>query len=61
MSERINRFEDLHVYHEACALDEAVFEEMRNWPKEEKFALIDQVRRSSRSIGANIAESGSAP
>jgi four helix bundle protein len=56
MSERINRFEELHVYQDACTLDEAIFRETKKWPKEEKFALIDQVRRSSRSIGANIAE-----
>ena len=33
-----------------------VFEETKRWPREEKYALIDQIRRSSRSIGANIAE-----
>jgi four helix bundle protein len=26
------------------------------WPKEETYSLIDQIRRSSRSVGANIAE-----
>ena len=29
----------------------------RRWPKEEQYALTDQVRRSSRSMGSNIAES----
>jgi four helix bundle protein len=57
MSERINSFKDLQVYQLACVLDEKIFEETRLWPKDEKFALIDQVRRSSRAIGANIAES----
>ena len=28
----------------------------RTWPPEERYALTDQVRRSSRSVGANIAE-----
>jgi four helix bundle protein len=56
-SQRINAFQDLRVYQGACALDEAVFHVTKKWPKEEKFALIDQIRRSSRSIGANIAES----
>jgi four helix bundle protein len=55
--QRISAFQDLRVYQGACALDEAVFHETKKWPKEEKFALIDQIRRSSRSIGANIAES----
>lgn len=56
MSERIERFEQLRVYQRACALDLAVFEGSRRWPTEEKYALTDQVRRSSRAIGANIAE-----
>ncbi|MFH0922302.1 MAG: four helix bundle protein, partial [Fibrobacterota bacterium] len=56
MSERINSFKDLRVYKEACCLDVMIFEETKRWPREEKYALIDQVRRSSRSIGANIAE-----
>ena len=56
MAERINSFKDLKVYQEACRLDESIFEETKIWPREEKYALIDQIRRSSRSIGANIAE-----
>jgi four helix bundle protein len=56
MSERIDRFEQLRVYQRACELDLAVFEESKRWPPEEKYALTDQVRRSSRAIGANIAE-----
>ena len=56
MSERINSFKELRVYKEACCLDVMIFEETKRWPREEKYALIDQVRRSSRSIGANIAE-----
>ena len=58
MAERINSFRDLKVYQEACQL-KSVFEETKKWPREEKYALIDQVRRSSRSIGANIAEAWS--
>lgn len=57
MSDRINGFEDLRVYQEACASDFEIHEETKHWPREEKFALIDQVRRSSRAIGANLAES----
>lgn len=37
-------------------VDESIFEETKRWPREEKYALIDQIRRSSRSIGANVAE-----
>jgi len=56
MSERINSFRDLKVYAEACALDLAVFKRTQAFPKEELYSLTDQVRRSSRSIGANLAE-----
>ncbi len=56
MSERIERLEQLRVYQAACVLDLAVFEETKRWPKEELYSLTDQVRRSSRSIGANLAE-----
>ena len=56
MSERINSFRDLRVYLEACDLDFAIFEVTKGFPKEELYSLTDQVRRSSRSIGANIAE-----
>src|ERR1700690_1995644 len=57
MSERISTFKELQVYQLACELDEKIFYESKRWPSDEKFALIDQIRRSSRSIGANIAES----
>jgi len=53
---KIDTFRELQAYQQACALDYAVFLETRRWPSEEKFALVDQVRRSSRSIGANLAE-----
>lgn len=33
-----------------------IFEASRSFPKEEQFALTDQLRRSARSVGANIAE-----
>lgn len=52
----IRSFKDLRVYQEACDLDELIFVETKRWPKEEKYALIDQIRRSSRSISANLAE-----
>ena len=57
MSERINGFEELRVYQEACELDYAIFNETKQFPKDEMYSLTDQVRRSSRSIGGNIAES----
>ncbi len=38
-------------------LQQAIFENSKAWPREEQYALTDQVRRSSRSVGANLAES----
>lgn len=56
MSERISSFTDLRVYQLACELDEKIFLATKEWPKEELYSLTDQVRRSSRSVGANLAE-----
>ncbi len=56
MSERITTFRQLRVYQAACELDLAVFHASKGFPKDERYSLTDQVRRSSRSIGANIAE-----
>ena len=56
MGERINGFEELRVYQEACSLDYEIFTVTKSFPKEEMYSLTDQVRRSSRSIGGNIAE-----
>ena len=57
MGERINSFRDLNVYKLAFELQQEIFEVSKRFPSEEKYSLTDQVRRSSRSIGANIAES----
>ncbi len=35
---------------------ESVFEATKSFPEEEKYSLTDQIRRSSRSVGAQIAE-----
>lgn len=56
MSKRINSFMELRVYHVACDLDMAVFLVSKRFPREEAYSLTDQVRRSSRSVGANLAE-----
>ena len=52
----VKRFEDLEVYQLATELQRRVFELSRQFPPEEKYSLTDQIRRSSRSVGANIAE-----
>lgn len=52
----IRRHTGLEVYKEAFATAMKPFRLSANFPKEEKYALTDQVRRSSRSVCANIAE-----
>jgi four helix bundle protein len=49
-------YKDLLVYQNALNLAEMVFETSKSFPKEETYALTDQLRRSSRSVGAQIAE-----
>jgi len=49
-------FRDLIVYKKARAVAKKIFELSKEFPKEELYSLTDQVRRSSRSIGAQIAE-----
>lgn len=53
---RIESVRDLNAYRAAVELQRAVFRASKTWPREESYALIDQIRRSSRSIGANLSE-----
>ena len=52
----IKHFRELRVYQQAFQAAMRVFELSASWPKEERYSLTDQVRRSSRSVCANIAE-----
>ena len=52
----IRHFRDLDVYQNALAVGLRVYELTKRFPNEERYALTDQVRRSSRSVRANIAE-----
>ena len=56
MPENIRNFRELRVYDSAMEAAMAIFAITSNFPKEEKYSLTDQVRRSSRSVCANIAE-----
>lgn len=47
-------FRDLIVYQLSYKLAVEIFEITKSFPKEEKYALVDQIRRSSRSVPANI-------
>jgi len=51
-----NSFRDLLVYQKSRELQRAIFKLSASFPKDESFSLTSQIRRSSRSIGANIAE-----
>jgi len=59
VGQKIESFEDLDVYQLALELQQEIFEQIKAFPKEETYSLTDQVRRSSRSIGANITEAWS--
>ena len=50
-------FRDLIVYKKAFALSMEIFDLVKKFPKEEKYSLIDQIIRSSRSVCACLAES----
>ncbi|HKW28940.1 MAG TPA: four helix bundle protein [Verrucomicrobiae bacterium] len=52
----IRSFRDLRAYQEARSEANRVFEMTKTFPKEEKFSLTDQIRRSSRSVKSMIAE-----
>jgi four helix bundle protein len=53
----IKSFRELEAYRVAFSLQQRIFVLSKTWPREEVYSLIDQLRRSSRSIAANIAES----
>lgn len=50
-------FKELLAYKKSFELAMEIFEISKIFPKEEKYSLTDQIRRSSRSVSANIAES----
>jgi len=49
-------FTDFHAYKKGFALAMKIFKISKNLPKDEKYSLTDQVRRSSRSVCSNLAE-----
>ena len=57
--DKVNSFSELQVYQLAFELQQKLFERSKSWPRQEDYALTDQIRRSSRSIGANLAEAWS--
>ena len=49
-------YQDLIAWHKAIDLAEFVYQQTAKWPRDERFGLIDQVRRAAVSVPANIAE-----
>lgn len=49
-------FKELWAYKKSFEIAMEIFELSKDFPKEEKYSLTDQIRRSSRSVSANIAE-----
>ena len=53
----IRHFRDLEVYKRSFDVAMSIFQLTKTFPQEEKYSLVDQIRRSSRSVCANLAES----
>lgn len=56
MGQKIEHHRELLVYQRAFEAATEIFELSRAFPREETYALTDQIRRSSRSVCANLAE-----
>lgn len=49
-------YEKLEIWQEAMALTKIIYLKTKDYPKEEKFGITDQVRRAGLSVALNIAE-----
>src|SRR5215208_1198327 len=56
MSKKIVNHTDLDAYQQAFDMAMQIFELSKSFPKEETYSLTDQIRRSSRSVCANMGE-----
>ena len=52
----IRTHKDLEVYQVAFKWAMQIFQQSKTFPKEERYSLTDQIRRSSRSVCSNLAE-----
>ena len=53
---KIQQHTELEVYRKAFDAAMLIFKESKGFPKEETYSLTDQIRRSSRSVCANLSE-----
>ena len=56
MSSYVEHFRELEVYKKQRIVSKEVFRLSKDFPSGERYSLTDQIRRSSRSVGAQIAE-----
>jgi len=54
--QNIRSYKDLRVYQAAIEAAMRIFELTKRFPPEERFSMVDQMRRSSRSVCSNIGE-----
>ncbi|HQW87247.1 MAG TPA: four helix bundle protein [Flavobacteriales bacterium] len=52
----MGKVQDLFAYQKGFKLSMAIFHRTKKFPKEEKYSMTDQIRRSSRSVVTNLAE-----
>lgn len=56
MADRIYSYKDLRVYQSAFQAAMEIYQLANSFPKAEKYNLVDQINRSSRSVCSNLAE-----
>ncbi len=56
MANRIYSYKELNVYQNAFQAALEIFQLTKSFPKSEKYSLVNQIHRSSRSVCSNIAE-----
>ena len=54
--QNIRSYRDLRVYQAAMDLAMEIFRLSKSFPREERYSLVDQIRKSSRSVCANLSE-----
>ncbi|HEY8241246.1 MAG TPA: four helix bundle protein, partial [Kiritimatiellia bacterium] len=57
MPDVVRSYRELNAYRLSFELQQELYQLSKSFPRDERYSLTDQIRRSSRSVGANIAES----